>query len=239
MSDARLFFRSFLERNTEPLIGIVSAKDVAMVCGELYAQENGLTLATRELIAYYLPRESVLPDEETGAPQGKALLYPAPSGELRQASPSDWQTIIKWIYAFYAETLRAAPPTAEPKRPDEKKPPSPVGKVEMYVWWDTRPVAMGMLTGTGDTCRLNLIFTPPRLRGKGYGRAIVAALSAHIRKNNQLPVLYTTADNIAANNLYTSMGFREAGRLTEVRFHTKSEIFKENHAQFHFENDES
>ena len=83
---------------------------------------------------------------------------------------------------------------------------------------NSRAVAMGLLSGAGETCRLNLIYTPPEFRGKGYGKKIVAALVSKARESSQIPVLYTAAENFAANNLYLSLGFKEAGRLTEVRF---------------------
>ncbi|MCL2457209.1 MAG: GNAT family N-acetyltransferase, partial [Defluviitaleaceae bacterium] len=89
---------------------------------------------------------------------------------------------------------------------------------QIFLLCAPRPVAMGMLAGAGETARLNLIYVPPEFRGKGYGKQIVAALAAKARENAQIPVLYTACENFAANKLYLSLGFKEAGRLTEVRF---------------------
>jgi len=78
--------------------------------------------------------------------------------------------------------------------------------------------AMGMIVPlmSKNMSRLNLIYTP--YRNQGYGRDITAMLSAMIQSQGKTPVLYTRVDNSAAMKLYASLGFVEAGRLTEARF---------------------
>jgi len=77
--------------------------------------------------------------------------------------------------------------------------------------------AMGMIVPlmSQNMSKLNLIFTP--YRNQGYGRDITAALSATIQAQGKMPVLYARVENIAAMNLYASLGFLEAGRLMEIR----------------------
>lgn len=210
-ADARLFFNSFLQKNasrfaSEPLIGLVAEENIALACASEYARQTGLYYSFNELIAYYLPHDRAL-----------AELNKPVAGELRIAGPAELPLVQEWISAFYTETLNAPPPQMEEQ--SDNPPPLIEVKPRLFIWWDSQPVAMGMLTGiSGKTCRLNLIYTPPKLRGKKYGRALVIALVNLIRENNQVPILYTAGDNIASNNLYQSIGFQEAGKLTEVRF---------------------
>ncbi|MDR0271752.1 MAG: GNAT family N-acetyltransferase [Clostridiales bacterium] len=194
-SEARLFFEDFLRRNNQPIIGIISEKEIALACAEAYKKDY----FSSELVAYYLAPEVPL----------KFASY-----ELRLASVAEMPLVLEWINNFYTETLDTAFPN-EKKGSSEDKPSF---FSQLYVLWDSRPVAMGMLSGAGETCRLNLIYVPPPLRGNGYGKAVVSALSEKVRENGQVPMLYTACENVAANKLYTSLGFREAGRLTEVRF---------------------
>ena len=208
VDDARLFFSSFLHKNdqrlkTEPLVGLVAEEETAMACASLYAKQTGYSYSVGELVAYYLPQEA-------------ELEKPTAKGELRPASLEDFPLIQEWLQAFYAETLHAALPQIEQ---NDGHSPTPDAKARLFIWQDDQPAAMGMLTGSTDqTCRLNLIFAPPDLRGKGYGKAMVSTLTGIIRDNGQIPVLYTASDNEVSNSLYQSLNFQEAGRLTEVRF---------------------
>jgi hypothetical protein len=195
--DARLFFNKFLDEYKNPLIGIVAEKKTAIECAEIYSQRTGIAFTYKELIAYSLPNEVSLVKN---------------FGELRTASAADMPLILEWINAFYAETLDVAFP--ETAISDENKTKSPAPQI--FILFDSRPVAMGMLSGIGE--RINLVYVLPELRGKGYGKALVTTLAEKVRARGKLPVLYTACDNAAANKLYTSLGFREAGRLTEVGF---------------------
>ena len=203
-TDVRLFFNDFLRQNTTPLIGLVAERDSAKICAEIYATEAGVSFSQKDLVAYFLPEDAQLP-------------YPTAAGELRPACAADMAFIPKWISEFYAEALEFSFADIPPPQATEffEKTPPPKS-LNLFVWHDEKPVAMGAITG--KTCRLNLIYVTPAARGKGYGRAIVCALARKARESGKLPVLYTSGGNDAAMGLYLSLGFRETGRLSEVRF---------------------
>ena len=202
-ADVRLFFNEFLHKfflpKNEVLLGIVAEKDIASICAEMYAFVKGAKYVQNEMIAYFLPSEVDI----LGA------------GELRAVSAVEMPIILEWLQAFYAETLNHTLPSQKLEKSTANENTS---SMKLYTLWEKEPVAMGVLTGTGETCRINLVYVNPAHRGKGYGRKIVAGLARKARENLQLPVLYTSCDNIAANRLYKSLGFDEAGRLSEVRF---------------------
>jgi len=193
-TDARLFFHEFLRQNENPLTGIVAEKEIALACAEIYGKD----FSQKGLVSYFLPPEATLP--------GVAI-----PGELRLSGAPEMPLIFEWIHAFYSETLHAEMPGGGDSSPG-------LSSARLFIWHDSQPVAMGLLTGEGETCRINLIYVSPEFRGKGYGRAVVCALAKKARKSEQLPVLYTDSENAAANGLYTALGFREAGRLLEVTF---------------------
>jgi len=197
-SDAKLFFESFLQRYKEPLVGLVAKEDIAMTCARLYMRHAGCSYTYNDLVAYYLPPDA-----------GGNL---EACGELRNFDVFAKPLISQWIQEFYEETLYTKPP-------EESENPGTDVDARLFILHDPEPVAMGMLASSkGKTCRLNLIYTPPEFRGKGYGKAMVSELVKIVRGNGQLPVLYTHEKNSNANNLYQSLGFLEAGRLVEVRF---------------------
>jgi ribosomal-protein-alanine N-acetyltransferase len=198
-AEERLFFYDFLRQNKNPLLGIIAEKKTALACAEIYSRETSVSFTQKELVAYFLPNEISL--EKITA-----------HGELRPAADSSLAS--EWIKKFYEETLDSPPPQMS-KSSLQKS--FPLG-LRLFFLHDNQNVAMGMLSGTGETCRLNLIYVTPEARGRGYGRAIVTALAQEARKFAKIPVLYTAAENVAANALYAAVGFQEAGRLTEVKF---------------------
>lgn len=53
------------------------------------------------------------------------------------------------------------------------------------------------------------VWTPPELRGRGYGRAVVAASLLAARDDGvQRAVLFTGERNVAAQRAYAALGFR-------------------------------
>ena len=196
-SETRAFFMDFCQNNQQ-LVGIVAENNIAEICARAYNR----SFTQQEITAYYLPPETVLQETNT-------------RGELRTVSAAEMPLITEWLQAFYTETLHTASPqlTANKKAEDNLYPPP-----RLYFWSDAQPVSMGMFIGSGETCRLNLIYTAPAFRNKGYGKALVLSLARKAREAGQIPMLYTASDNTASNHLYRSCGFTEAGRLTEVRF---------------------
>src|SRR5206468_11065013 len=56
------------------------------------------------------------------------------------------------------------------------------------------------------------VWTPPELRGRGYGRAVVAgSLLAARERNVRRAVLFADPRNTAAQRAYLALGFRIAG----------------------------
>lgn len=196
--DLRSFFCGRLSTQLSPLTGLVAEKGAALLCADWYALRTGAWYTMREMVAYYLV------DLKDHTAQGR----------LRPASGKDADYITDWLSAFYREAFtQDAPATGD------TGPRIPGCADRLYVWEDGTPVAMGMLCGHhAATRRLNLIYTKEDCRRHGYGRSITAALARLALFENGIPVLYTFAGNTAANQMYRSLGFEEAGRLTEVTF---------------------
>ncbi len=62
---------------------------------------------------------------------------------------------------------------------------------------------------TPNGLRINYVYTPPELRGRGYATACVAALSrALLEAGNRYCCLYTDLANPTSNAIYRRIGYR-------------------------------
>jgi predicted GNAT family acetyltransferase len=70
-----------------------------------------------------------------------------------------------------------------------------------------------------DCVQVGGVFTPPALRGRGYGRAVVAGTLLEARRRGVArSVLFTDPDNAPARTAYRALGYREVGDYGLVLF---------------------
>jgi predicted GNAT family acetyltransferase len=70
-------------------------------------------------------------------------------------------------------------------------------------------------TSVSEAVQVGGVYTPPEYRGKGYGRAVVAASLIDARDDGaELVVLFTGDDNTPARKAYAALGF---GRIGDFR----------------------
>ncbi len=82
-----------------------------------------------------------------------------------------------------------------------------------YLWIDgDRPVFRAAISAaTPETVLVEGVYVPPDLRGRGYGKAGMFALCAHLLKVHGAVVLFVGEDNDAARRLYDRLGFETFG----------------------------
>jgi len=75
---------------------------------------------------------------------------------------------------------------------------------------DKVPVSMARMAGkTPHGHSINLVYTPPSLRGNGYATECVAKLSKHLlEEGSEYCFLFTDLSNPTSNNIYQKIGFR-------------------------------
>ena len=126
---------------------------------------------------------------------------PAP-GRLRPARESEDGTLTPWVgdmLSLIGDSREAADLTRERIRGGN-----------LFVWEDGGPVSMAGWTGkTPNGVRVNFVYTPAALRGRGYATAAVAALSQHLLdQGNRYCCLYTDLANPTSNAIYQRIGYR-------------------------------
>ncbi len=144
--------------------------------------------------------ERIFRAEKVEPPRGVA-------GLMRPYAEPDRELALRWLDAFGTEAL-----------PDSH-PGSPAGALENrladheggYVFWeDGEPVCIAGFGGpTPNGIRIGPVYTPPDLRGRGYGSALTAALTQQLLDGGRrFCFLFTDLSNPTSNSIYQRIGYR-------------------------------
>ncbi len=140
-------------------------------------------------------------------------------GQMRLLQAGDRHVVLGWMEAFQNEAL--------PDAPKEDQSASIDGFLDendptrwLYVWEAGQVVAMASAVGaTKRSVRIGYVYTPPDLRGRGYGSALVAGLSQRMLDQGcQFCMLYTDLSNPTSNKIYQNIGYRPICDVDMYRF---------------------
>jgi len=138
----------------------------------------------------------------------------AASGALRGAAPADVPRVAAWCRGF-AEDI----PGSLHGDLDEMARRRIAGG-EIFLWCDPEPVTMAAWTRPTRTgiC-VNLVYTPPALRGRGYASTAVAALSQRLLDEGRAwCALFTDTANPTSNRIYERIGYRHVADFDLLAF---------------------
>ncbi len=139
----------------------------------------------------------------------------AVSGQLRMAKGSDIGQITQFIQGYGADQGDAIDTASALTYAQE------LTKHKMlYVWEDQQVVSMAAtVRPTPNGMSVNLVYTPPAERQKGYATACVAALSQRLLDDGcQLTTLFTDLANPIPNHIYAQIGYNKVAEFTEYTF---------------------
>jgi RimJ/RimL family protein N-acetyltransferase len=132
-------------------------------------------------------------------------------GRLREATPADRDLALEWCTAFAREAVPNHPSDAEDTVDRHLKCRT------LYFWDDGRPVTMS--ASPPGSARINLVYTPPDLRRRGYATAAVATLSRQLLESGrQYCCLYADLANPISNSIYQQIGYRPVCDFEEYEF---------------------
>jgi len=137
------------------------------------------------------------------------------SGRLRLAGRADRDRLIAWTKSFVDEAdadQACADPAQLVERLTEMR--------ALAVWDDGGPVSMAAWNRpTQNGVSINLVYTPPEKRRRGYAAACVAALSQQrLNAGKLFCTLFADVANQTSNALYRRIGFRSIAEFSDVRF---------------------
>ena len=136
-------------------------------------------------------------------------------GRLRPAAEREHDLLVRWVKAFVDEAIGAAPH------------PDPSGLVErltqagaLFVWDHGEPVSMASSNRpTPNGIAVNLVYTPPEKRGRGYATACVASVSqGQLDRGKTFCTLFADLANPTSNAVYKRVGYRPVADFSEILF---------------------
>jgi ribosomal protein S18 acetylase RimI-like enzyme len=136
---------------------------------------------------------------------------PSVPGRFRPAMGADQPLLASWLVAFATEA-RLTEPLDAPRIVADA-----IGRGRLFVWDDGRPSSMAGWAGkTPNGVRVNLVYTPPEIRRKGYGTACVSAMTAQLlAEGNAFCWLYTALSSQASTTLFRRIGYRAVSEVAE------------------------
>jgi uncharacterized protein len=147
------------------------------------------------------------------------LTVPEPEGAPRLAARSDWPLLIEWWKAFTVEAVHDDDPSMdEIGQAVDYRLGNPYAGI--LLWEDDDVVSLAGYGGrTPNGVRIGPVYTPPERRGRGYGTALVAALSrGQLAAGNRFCVLYTDLANPTSNAIYRRIGYEQVCESAEIAF---------------------
>ncbi len=140
-------------------------------------------------------------------------------GRMRAYEEADRELAIRWISEFVAEALPESQPMAESSEDFvERRWVDPDGGLAF--WDDGQPVCVAGFGGpTPNGIRIGPVYTPPELRGRGYGSALTAALTQELLDGGRrFCFLFTDLGNPTSNKIYQRIGYRPVTDVDQWAF---------------------
>ncbi|MFE7131707.1 GNAT family N-acetyltransferase [Streptomyces sp. NPDC057638] len=195
---------AYLAGRGERLTGFSGEFDTGAVFADAWRRHTGATTEFKQrLHLYHLG--TLTPPE------------PFPEGRARQAGAADREELIRWCQGFCAAVGESPAPdggTWDDSRFGDRN----------FTFWergDGTPVSLAAATDLiGGMVRVDPVYTPADLRGRGYAAAVTVAASRAARAAGAREVvLFTDPANPTSNALYQRLGFV---RVTDFGVHSFS-----------------
>jgi GNAT superfamily N-acetyltransferase len=135
-------------------------------------------------------------------------------GRARVAGAADRDLLVAWLDAFHAEALDD--PTRSEDIVDDRL------SYGGLLLWEAggQPVSFAAMNRrVAGQVRVGPVYTPPELRGRGYGGAVTSAVSqAAIDSGAAEVLLFTDLSNPTSNALYQRLGYRPVTDFLVLEF---------------------
>ena len=131
-------------------------------------------------------------------------VYPGMPGHARQVGAADTPLFSEWMTAFSREAVPHDPvPT-----PEQLAQSAASGRFQLWIV-DGEPVSMaGIMRRTPHAGAIAGVYTPPKLRGRGYaGSATAAVVDAIFAEGRSMACLYVDLRNPFSSRCYAKIGF--------------------------------
>ncbi len=144
----------------------------------------------------------------------KVELISQAKGNLRVATANDKELLKLWYDAFNLEALGSI------ESDSESWVERVLQKGAAYLWEDEIPVSIACSTrSTTNGIGINMVYTPPEYRKRGYASACVAALSQTLLETGyKFCFLFTDLSNPTSNKIYQEIGYKPVADWNNYSF---------------------
>jgi predicted GNAT family acetyltransferase len=142
------------------------------------------------------------------------------SGHMRLMEPADMPTVVEWMAVFEEEAFGAVNLDRE-RIANWLSSSLQAGVRRCYVWEDGGELVclVGCSGDTPNGMRIGPVYTPPSLRGRGYGTACTAAVTqALLDEGKKFVTLFTDLANPTSNRIYQRIGYMPVVDFRMIRF---------------------
>lgn len=138
------------------------------------------------------------------------------SGRIREAAMPDLDVLVRWIRGFSTDAGLDPMSEAAARREVQRR----IEQRALFVWEDGELASMAAAAGpTARGVRVNLVYTPPELRRRGYASACVAVLSQLLLDSGRtFCFLYADRANATSNGIYQQIGYQQVTDVTMITF---------------------
>jgi RimJ/RimL family protein N-acetyltransferase len=137
-------------------------------------------------------------------------------GLWRAARDKDARLLYRWTRSFVEECQHDETPQETSELIQRY-----IENRQLFLWEnEVGPVAMAGFSGnTPKGVRINMVYTEPKSRGKGYAGALVSALHHKLlsQPDKEFCFLFVESNNEIANRVYEKLGYRKLGQFTDHR----------------------
>ena len=128
----------------------------------------------------------------------------AGEGHFTRASEADTDLLVRWCGEFAREIGESCTSTGTRESVVNR-----LAERQIFLWRLEQTVSMAAWAGpTANGVRINLVYTPPEHRSRGYASACVAALSQQLLDSGKkFCFLYTDLANPTSKSIYQKMGY--------------------------------
>jgi uncharacterized protein len=144
---------------------------------------------------------------------------PEVAGSAREAVLADRELVLDWLRAFEAEALPEDAPHLDLEASFERRVQSDKAG---FVLWEAAGELVSLCGYGGRTphgARIGPVYTPPELRGRGFGSAVTAHVTKDLLDSGRdYCFLYTDLSNATSNKIYVDIGYERVCDSAEYSF---------------------
>lgn len=185
------------------LSGVIGEVETANIFKELWLKKHQLNFKLNIHLGIY---------------ETKAIISPKNTTEIIQGTENYIDVIFKFVKGFSMDCF----PNREHKDEDiQKLCARHINNKSLYLLKNDSGEIVSMAANTRGSTNggtISLVYTPPELRGKGYGSIVTAKVSEIVLKEKKFANLFTDLTNPISNSIYQKIGYKMIGENIHYDF---------------------